>query len=307
MNNPVLKKEMRTSMRTWKTSAIITVYALLLASIPMLYILFNSFDTYGGYSADSLRTVFISMVVFQLVLLSFVAPAMTTNSISGEVQRGTIDLLICTKMSSFEIVMGKLMAGMVKIFLLIIVSLPLFSVLSIFGGVETGVLLLLMFYYMIIAIQYGAIGIFTSAFFKKNSVSTIVSYLIIITLNLGTVIFTTIAGEFYQLKVGSSTDVFLKLLYINPFSGLFNVIDNLMGTDMNITGSSFMFTSYDTLIINIIISILISIFLVKVTANKIDPMKSVHNVSNNKAKRIKKKENKKNMENEAEMLNEIVK
>lgn len=301
MNNPVLKKEMRTSMRTWKTAAIITVYALLLASIPMLYILFNSFDSSGGYSADSLRTVFISMVVFQLILLSFVAPAMTTNSISGEVQRGTIDLLICTKMSSLEIIIGKLMAGMVKIFLLIIVSLPLFSVLSIFGGVETEVLLLLMFYYMIISIQYGAIGIFTSAFFKKNSVSTIVSYLIIITLNLGTVIFSAVAGSFYQLKVGTSTDAFLKVLYLNPFSGLFNVIDNMMGTDMNITKSSFLFTSYDTLIINIIISILISVFLIKITANKIDPMKSISSVSNNKAKKINKKDK------EAGVASEIVK
>lgn len=289
MNNPVLKKEIRTSMRTWKTSAIITSYALLLASIPLVYILFNSFDSYGGYSADSLRTVFISMVVFQLVLLSFVAPAMTTNSISGEVQRGTMDLLICTKMTSFEIVIGKLMAGMVKIFLLIIVSLPLFSVLSIFGGVETEVLLLLMFYYMIIAIEYGAIGIFTSAFFKKNSVSTIVSYMIIITLNLGTVIFSAIASEYYTLQTGNSTDLFYKILYINPFSGLFNVIDNLMGTDMNITQSTFTFTQYDTLIINIIISMVISIFLIKITSNKIDPMKSVGNLSNNRAKKIKTK------------------
>lgn len=287
MNNPVLKKEMRTSMRTWKTSAIITVYALLLASIPMLYILFSSFDSYGGYSADSLRSVFVSMVVFQLVLLSFVAPAMTTNSISGEVQRGTIDLLICTKMTSFEIVMGKLMAGMVKIFLLIIVSLPLFSVLSIFGGVETATLLILMFYYMIIAIQYGAIGIFTSAFFRKNSVSTIVSYLIIITINLGSLIFSLIASELYQLNVGSSTDMFLKILYINPFSGLFNVIDNLMGSNINITKCAFIFTAYDTLIINVIISLLISVFLIKVTANKINPMKSMGNSSKNKTKKVK--------------------
>ena len=288
MNNPVLKKEMRTSMRTWKTAAIITVYAMLLASIPMVYMLFSSFDVNGGYSADSLRTVFISMVVFQLVLLSFVAPAMTTNSISGEVQRGTIDLLVCTKMSSLDIVMGKLMAGMVKIFLLIVVSLPLFSVLSIFGGVETGVLLLLMFYYMIISILYGSIGIFTSAFFKKNSVSTIVSYFIIISLNLGTLVVATVSSEFYQLKVGVSTDIFLKILYLNPFSGLFNVIDNMIGTDMNITQSSFIFTSYDTLIINIVISILISVFLIKVTANKIDPMKSIHNASSKKAKKIKR-------------------
>lgn len=273
MNNPVLKKEMRTSMRTWKTSAIITVYALLLASIPSLYIIFNSFNQYGGYDTDSLRTVFISMVVFQLVLISFVSPALTTSSISGEVQRDTMDLLICTRMSALEIVAGKLMAGMLKIFLLIIVSLPLFSVLSIFGGLEIGVLLLLMFYYMIIATLYGAIGIFASALFKKNSVSTIISYIIILVLNLGTVIFVAIAGEFYYLKYGSYTDIFSKILYLNPFSGLFNVIDNLMGTDMNITSSSFIFTSYDTLIINIIVSLAISFLLVKATASIIDPMK----------------------------------
>lgn len=303
MNNPVLKKEVRTSMRTWKTAAIITVYALLLASIPMLYIIFNSFDIYGNYSSESLRTVFISMVVFQLVLLSFVAPAMTTSAISGEVQRGTIDLLICTKMTSLEIVIGKLMAGMVKIFLLIVVSLPLFSVLSIFGGVETSVLLLLMFYYMIIAIEYGAIGMFTSAFFRKNSVSTIVSYIIIITLNIGTVVFSTIATEYYSLKMGFSTDIFYKLLYINPFSGLFNVIDNLMGTDLNITKSAFLFTQYDTLIINIIIGLIFSIILIKITANKIDPMKSVNSFSNNKAKKINKKIRAK--KNKTEIIEEV--
>ncbi len=284
MNNPVLKKEMRTSMRTWKTSGIITVYALLLASIPSLYIIFNSFNQYGGYDTDSLRTVFISMVVFQLVLISFVSPAVTTNSISGEIQRDTIDLLICTRMSALEIVSGKLMAGMLKIFLLIIVSLPLFSVLSIFGGLEIGVLLLLMFYYMIIATLYGAIGIFASALFKKNSVSTIISYIIILVLNLGTVIFVAIAGEFYYLKYGSYTDIFSKILYLNPFSGLFNVIDNLMGTDMNITSSSFIFTSYDTLIINIIISLAISFLLVKATASIIDPMKGRHKKMKNDAK-----------------------
>lgn len=289
MNNPVLKKEIRTSMRSWKTAGIITVYAAILGAIPALFLIFTSLDTYRGYNLETLRGVFTIMVFFQLGLLSFVVPALTTNSISGEIQRGTIDLLICTNMTSLDIVLGKLMASLVKVVLLIVVSLPLFSVLSLFGGVDVITLLILMAYYMVVSVLYGSIGIFTSAFFKKNSVSTIISYIIILVLNVGTFVVATVATEIYSLKTTFTTDMFAKILYINPFSGLINVMDNLMGTGVNITRCSFTFTSYDTLLINMGINLILSVLIIKLTANKIDPMKKVSSFSNNKAAKVNKK------------------
>lgn len=276
-------------MRSWKTAGIITVYAAILGAIPALFLIFTSLNTYRGYNLETLRAVFSMMVFFQLGLLSFVVPAMTTNSISGEIQRGTIDLLICTNMTSLDIVLGKLMASLVKVVLLIVVSLPLFSVLSLFGGVDVITLLILMAYYLVVSVLYGSIGVFTSAFFKKNSVSTIISYIIIVALTIGTFVISAVATEIYYLKTTFTTEVFAKILYINPFSGIINVMDNMMGTNVNITRCSFVFSSYDTLLINMAINIILSIIIIKLTANKIDPMKKVSSVSNNKAAKVNKK------------------
>src|SRR5438270_12603371 len=93
-------------------------------------------NSYNSYALSTLGTTLYTLFAFvQLFLILFITPAFTTTSINGEKERQTFDLLLCSRLSAFELVAGKLVAGLANALLLIAASIPLFSLVFFFGGV----------------------------------------------------------------------------------------------------------------------------------------------------------------------------
>src|SRR5688572_12138726 len=63
----------------------------------------------------------------------FTGVALTADSIAAEKREGTLGLLFLTNLSSFEIVLGKLVAYAVQGFYTVLCALPLLSMTMIFG------------------------------------------------------------------------------------------------------------------------------------------------------------------------------
>jgi ABC-type transport system involved in multi-copper enzyme maturation permease subunit len=175
----LLTKELRLRMRRERTVWVIIVYILLMGLLGWFYI--SSFNNGYGYTAYSLSTVgtqlYTLLSEIQLFLILFVTPAFTSTAMNGEKERQTYDLLLCSRLSSFSLVSGKLVAGLANALLLIAASAPLFSLVFFFGGVSPIQVLTALLVFVVTTFMVGTFGMFCSTVFKRPAVSTSVTYM----------------------------------------------------------------------------------------------------------------------------------
>jgi ABC-type transport system involved in multi-copper enzyme maturation permease subunit len=74
----------------------------------------------------------------QLALITFLAAFGTASAVSQEKDRRTLILLLMTRLSNSELVVGKLLASLLDIFVLILAALPVFLLVTLLGGVSNG-------------------------------------------------------------------------------------------------------------------------------------------------------------------------
>ncbi len=151
------------------------------------------------------------------------APAFTTGAISLEREKQTIDMLVTTPLSTLGMVIGKLFSALSYVFLLIIASLPLASLVFVFGGVGPEDLIRAYGFLFALAFGMGAIGLFVSALVKRTQTATVVTFVIVLVLSIGT----AALHQFWQMASRStSTSTILvssrgkapeALLWLNPF------------------------------------------------------------------------------------------
>jgi ABC-type transport system involved in multi-copper enzyme maturation permease subunit len=175
----LLTKELRLRLRRERSVWVIIVYLVVMGLLGFGYLAqasaFNGNSNYllsqiGGQLYDLLAVV-------QLFLIVFIAPAFTATSINGEKERQTFDMLICSRLSSFSLLAGKLVAGLANTFLLIAASLPLFSLVFFFGGVSPAQIINALLVFVFTAIPIGAFGLFCSTFLRRPTVSTAITYM----------------------------------------------------------------------------------------------------------------------------------
>lgn len=187
--NPIVAKEYRSRMRTWKSPLAMMVYILLIGGLGFLVFSMmagtnsNSVQI-GGYNYGQI--LFSALVGFQVVLLTFVTPALTAGAISSERERQTIDLLFVTRIRPFAIVWGKLLASMSFVVLLLILSVPIFSLVFLFGGIELDQVVYAFLVTLVTALTLGVMGIAFSIWLRRSLVATVVSYVAAFLLIVGT-------------------------------------------------------------------------------------------------------------------------
>ena len=235
MLNPVLRREAKTSLRNWKIFYAVAGYILIVtavAAIAIWQLMYNSY--YASFDPSEMVNVYIGLTVLQLVLVLLVTPAFTAGSISGERERQPLDLLLVTKMSPFSIVTGKFLSGLSIIVLMVVATMPVFSLVMYFGGTSAPYIVAVTGYMLLICGAFGAVSIFFSTIFKKTVTSMVFTYICTGILCGGTIIIYAIAcsvyGSYYQaaLPIG----VRLPLLAINPAVGLISIICEQTGSTL---------------------------------------------------------------------------
>jgi hypothetical protein len=76
--------------------------------------------------------------MLQLSLMLFFAPLFTASAVAYEKDRRTFNLLLMTSLSDLEIVMGKLVAGLLNILIILGASVGLLSLCALLGGISFG-------------------------------------------------------------------------------------------------------------------------------------------------------------------------
>jgi ABC-type transport system involved in multi-copper enzyme maturation permease subunit len=178
--NPIVAKEYRSRMRTWRSPLAMTVYILLLGGLGWAIFSAMSASTRTsfnpGQAANYGQGLFLYLVIFQMVLLAFITPALTAGAVSGERERQTIDLLFVTKLPSFSILWGKLLASMSFVLLLLLLSVPIFSLVFFFGGIELDQLAAAFAVTAVAALTLGILGLACSTAFHRTLPSTVCAY-----------------------------------------------------------------------------------------------------------------------------------
>lgn len=172
----LLTKELRTRLRSERTVWVMVIYILLLVLIGWGYLSLSGYNLNNLSMIGSVLYTLLAMV--QLALLIFITPAFTSTAINGEKERQTFDLLLCSRLSSFSLVVGKMLAGLTNSLLLIAASIPVFSLVLFFGGISPAEMLLALLIYVVTALVVGSFGLFCSTVFKRPSLSTSITYVL---------------------------------------------------------------------------------------------------------------------------------
>lgn len=184
VRNAVVAKELRTRARSRDFKALATVYLGILGALVITFLIQHGGPTPGRSSHDGVQ-LFQVLAIFQLALILFVSPISVAGAVSSERQRETWDLLLVTRLSSFDIIWGKLLAGLAFNFILVFASLPLLSSVFLFGGVGLGDVFQAYAVFLTTVVLLGIISLFISVLSYRPTVSVIISGAVSLLLGVG--------------------------------------------------------------------------------------------------------------------------
>src|SRR3954466_15670261 len=143
---PVFTFELLTTARRGRFYLLRSAYALILLLI--LWVIYSGWLAENGVELTAKQvgwfalSAFCGVAVGQMVLVLTLTPALVSGVIADEKQRKTLHYLLASRLSGPEIVIGKLLARMLHALVLLAVSLPVFSLLVLLGGVDPLVIVL---------------------------------------------------------------------------------------------------------------------------------------------------------------------
>jgi ABC-type Na+ efflux pump permease subunit len=80
--------------------------------------------------------LFQILAPLQLALLSFLAAQSAVSGVAQEKDKRTMLLLLMTRLSNHELVLGKLFASLLDVFVMLLAALPVFMLMTLFGGIS---------------------------------------------------------------------------------------------------------------------------------------------------------------------------
>lgn len=186
---PVLVKEFRTLLRGSRAALLITVYVgLALIAMRLVYnAVAGSLDSGPPiFNAQIGQAMFIGLALAVQTLTIFLAPATTVNSISGEHERRTFELILATPLSAVQLLIGKLLAGLAFLMLLLLLTTPLFSVIMLFGGVGFADIARVVATVFGTAVMGCMLGLFCSIVTRQTYSATLLCYAVLVAVIGGT-------------------------------------------------------------------------------------------------------------------------
>lgn len=176
--NPVLLKELKLRFRFFKSITGMLFYLLALTVVVGGFlIIVTQFSGNGGFmSPDESFILFMVLSILQMGLVLFITPGLTAGAISSEREKQTLNMLLMTTQSSWQIVIGKLTSSIVFLGFLLMAGLPIYSMVFLFGGVSPSQLVTIFLFYFVTMIAIGSIGIFYSTILKRTITAMIATY-----------------------------------------------------------------------------------------------------------------------------------
>jgi len=185
--NPMIRKELRQRMRERRAWILPSLYLIVLGSVVTLayFTMLSASRAWWGnepQGADVGTTLFVSVAYTQLAVLLIIAPVFSAGAITIEKEQRTLAALLTSLLSTREIWWGKFVAALLFQIFLLISAVPVLALAFAFGGVgwrELGIATLTT---LVVAASLSAVGLISSAYFRRTIHATAVTYAVVIIL-----------------------------------------------------------------------------------------------------------------------------
>jgi ABC-type transport system involved in multi-copper enzyme maturation permease subunit len=179
---PIFQKELRIASRQRRSYLLRCAYVLLLTMyIALVWISAVSFARTGAMSRAQMQvaayTITRGIVWFQFLGVQIVMLILMSTSISEEVYRRTLCVLLTTPVSSRQVVMNKFLSRLFQVLLLVAVSLPLLALVRVLGGIAWSYLVMSLCVTAATTIFVGSVSLFFSVLCRRAHLAVLASVL----------------------------------------------------------------------------------------------------------------------------------
>jgi len=180
-SNPIVTKEIKQRTRGLKFSFTIAGWLLLMT---LFTIMFLKSYTRSVVVISRYRSFVESFCVFLIFLFAgffgLLVVILCSQAIAKEKENQTLDILLSTPLTNFEIVVGKMIAAAGEALILFFSAVPILVLLYFYGITSMGNILLIMLYVFVIILFYGSLSLLLSTLIKKGIAATVIVVSIVI-------------------------------------------------------------------------------------------------------------------------------
>lgn len=297
--NPVYKRELKQTARMRRTAVLIFCYNALLAMLGLFsfYITFGKGNKYyHRLHYEDILIIYGIIIGIEFVLFLLLVPALTAGAISGEREKQTLNILLTTKLTPFQIIWGKLLSSISIMILLAVSSLPVIALCFAIGGITLLDLAKFLLLLIITAIYLGSISIFFSTCCKRTTAATVCSYfamLVLVFFSIVLVVGVLILSFLEEKEVsyrtsslfisyGKAVGNWIYILLINPVISFLAMLKDQIGYGAEngylfLTSSKMSPFFYEHwFAISLFIQLLLSFFFLWLASKKLNPWKKKH-------------------------------
>ena len=162
---------------------------------------------------ETARRIVHIILEFQFFMAQFMAIVLLSDVLSSELRKGTLEVLLTTRVRAFEIVLGKLLGGVLPIVTVIVVSVPLLGLVRWWGGVVWAYVVIRSSVTLSAALLLGAITLVGSMYVRHSH-----RLIIILTVFLVAVNFVSPMLAVYNMLNGFPGWLQQTIRIINPYT-----------------------------------------------------------------------------------------
>ncbi len=207
LENPVLQRELLVNLRMTRAFVLLFAYIALLGLV--VYIAWPSQQMLDLTSRPKEAVQLVNLFFLgQYILVSLMTPSFAGGAITGEKERRTYEMLLASPMRPGAIVIGKLLASLCHLAILVFASLPIVMLCLPLGGVSLWEVLATYIAMAASVITFGMICLTASSFFSRTIAALVVSYLIILPMALFGVLFFQLTAQVPWIRLWTLGGVF---------------------------------------------------------------------------------------------------
>ena len=226
---PVAMKEMRTRMRGSRAPMILLLTTGLII-LGVLLLMWQQWDQLAQandmrHSGQIGRLLFAGLFSGEALICWLIVPALTAGAISLEREQQTLEMLLLTRLSGLNIILGKLLSSLGFIFVILLCALPIAAVSFLFGGVSPAEIAWATAVVLSTTILFGAMGVYCSATFRTTGTAIVLAYGLALAWAFGVLLIQTAASLFmrsffYTLRTQGghfNLNFYIEFMYLASF------------------------------------------------------------------------------------------
>ncbi len=193
--NPVLQRELLVNLRMPRAFVLLFLYVGLLGLVVYAAWPAQQKLDLSKRPEDAARLVGL-FFLGQYLLMSLMVPAFAGGAITGEKERRTYEMLLASPLRPGAIVLGKLLASMCHLGVLVFCSLPIVMLCLPLGGMSFWEVLATYVAMVSSVVTFAVICLAAGSYFTRTIAALVVSYLIILPMALvGVAFYLVLGGE----------------------------------------------------------------------------------------------------------------